>query len=199
MKRVLVVIGLLAGVYFLYPEKAVTYGPGIVAPEEPVQVRLGQEQGFPMDGYEVTPLAEFDVTARILSTRKYSYGRESDLSPVDLALGWGPMSDEAVLRHFSISQGGRWMRWKARTLPIPRSDVIQKAANMHIIPADKGVEDAIRDLFKGQVVHLTGHLVRVRAADGWTWTSSLTRKDTGNKACEVFYVTSVEILRGAEA
>jgi hypothetical protein len=30
--------------------------------------------------------------------------------------------------------------------------------------------------------------VRVEAADGWSWTSSLTRDDTGPGACEVMWV-----------
>lgn len=196
MRTGVIILGLLVGLLVFYPEKTVTYGPGIVAPDDPLQERLGQKPSFPVDGYELTPLADFDITARILSTQRYSYGRESELSPVDLALGWGRMSDESVLEHFSISQRGRWMRWKARDLPIPRREINDHAANMHIIPADGVVEKQLLELFEGQVVHLTGSLVRVRAADGWTWTSSLTRSDTGSKACEVFYVESVLVVRG---
>ena len=37
--------------------------------------------------------------------------RESDLAPVDLALGWGRMSDEAILKDIQISQSGRFYFW----------------------------------------------------------------------------------------
>jgi hypothetical protein len=44
----------------------------------------------------------------------------------------------------------------------------------------------------GQVVRLQGYLVRVEAPGGWQWNSSMTRDDTGNGACEVMLVQSVE-------
>ena len=44
-----------------------------------------------------------------------------------------------------------------------------------------------------QVITLHGYLVEVRANDGWHWRSSLTRNDTGNGACELVWVESVEI------
>jgi hypothetical protein len=133
-----------------------------------------------------------------LSTEDYGYDRESDLSPVDLALGWRQMSDESILEHFSISQGARWMNWTADFLPLTMQDINKQSANMHIIPASSGVEDVLEDLYKGQVVSLTGFLVRARASDGWTWSSSMSREDTGSHACEVFYVEQIEIVRGKD-
>ena len=181
-----------------YPEKSVTYGPGAVAPDEPVQTNLTEKTSLELNGYELTRLAEFDITARVLSTQNYSNGREADLSPLDLALGWGNMSDEVFLYHFSVSQSGRWMHWKTSDLPISKAEIINHTANIHMIPADDLIKDDLKDVFKGQVVHLTGYLVRVRAADGWTWSSSMSRSDTGSRACEVFYVESVSVVKGAE-
>jgi len=181
-----------------YPEKAVTYGPGAVAPDEPVQTNLVEKKTLELNGFELTTLAEFDITARVLSTQDYSYGRESDLSPLDLALGWGNMSDEVFLHNLSVSQGGRWMHWKTGELPIPKREIINHTANMHMIPANDVIERELKDVFKGQVVHLTGFLVRARADDGWTWSSSMTRSDTGSRACEVFYVESISVVKGAE-
>jgi hypothetical protein len=45
----------------------------------------------------------------------------------------------------------------------------------------------------GQVVKIIGKLVEVQASDGWRWRSSLTRKDTGNGACELIYVEAISV------
>jgi hypothetical protein len=35
----------------------------------------------------------------------------------------------------------------------------------------------------------------VRGPNGFTWNSSRTREDTGNGACELVFVTGVEVVR----
>ena len=171
-------------------------GRGQVAPREPVQVDL--QDATPMHpathaGYEILPLATYAIEARVLSVETYRWDRGAELAPVDLALGWGPMSDGQVLRHFDIGQGFRLFTWTTRELPIPREDIERHAANVHVIPADSRVERRVRGLRRGEVVLLEGKLVEARAKDGWTWRSSLTRADTGNGSCELFLVESVSV------
>jgi hypothetical protein len=43
------------------------------------------------------------------------------------------------------------------------------------------------------VVALSGYLVRVTAADGWHWNSSMTRSDSGHGACELVWVTQLAV------
>jgi len=190
VKRAAIIIALLAVGLVLTHRRQVVYGPGVTAPGEPVQVDLSNEGTFPFGEYRVKPLADFDVTAKILSRKTYGWGRESDLSPIDFALGWGRMSDEEILKSFKISQSGRWYYWRSSDLPIPQREVSSSSANMHLIPKDETVEKQLKGFKKGEVVHLVGKLVLVTADDGWRWKSSMTRNDRGNHACEVFYVES---------
>jgi len=139
-------------------------------------------------------LAEFKLKGKILSREDYSFGRESDLSPIDLALGWGPMSDETVLDKIDISQSGRWYRWRVQDFPIPRKAIETQSANMHMIPANDLVEDLLGMTKQGQIIELSGYLVRVDADDGWHWQSSMTRNDTGARACELILVESFQVL-----
>ena len=134
----------------------------------------------------------------MLAREDYRLDREAELAPMDLALGWGPMSDESVLAQIEISQSGRWYRWFARQLPIPRRQIERHSANMHMIPADESVADRLDDVRVGEVVALRGYLVEVRADDGWRWRSSLTRDDTGSRSCELVFVEQVSV-RGTEA
>lgn len=151
---------------------------------------------FEFRGYQVKPLASFAVRARVLAREDYRLGREADLSPVDLALGWKRMADPKVYEPLNITQGGRWYRYSWREQPpIPVQEIVESSANMHMIPATPAVERALRQVKAGGYVRITGQLVQVSHASGWTWTSSLTRSDSGANACELVFVESVELER----
>ncbi|HSD16933.1 MAG TPA: hypothetical protein VLC71_06715 [Thermomonas sp.] len=145
-----------------------------------------------VEGATLQPLAGFSVEARVLGREDYRMGREADFSPTDLALGWGRMSEDAVLARLEISQGGRWYRyrWKAEP-PIPLGEIVRSSANMHMLPADDAVATALRDVDAGDRVRIDGWLVQVNTPDGWRWRSSLSREDSGGGACEVVYVCSI--------
>ncbi len=193
MKRTLIVLGVATVLAFWFNrEPSVDPGPGAVAPDQPVQGQTERTQ-ISHQGYTIHPLASFEITARVLSTQKYSSDREADLSPLDVALGWGPMSDSEVLQHISISQSNRWYRWHVQEFPIPRHGIENNSANMHLIPATDQIADQLKQIQKGHVISMVGKLVRAESADGWQWSSSLTRKDTGGGACELIWVESLVI------
>lgn len=147
---------------------------------------------FALANATAKPLAGFSVAARVLSRREYGSDREADFAPLDLALGWGRMREDAVLSQLDISQGGRWYRyrWSAQP-PLPPDEIARSSANMHMIPASPSVAAALADVEEGDAVRIDGWLVQVNASDGWRWRSSLTREDTGGGACEVVYVCAV--------
>lgn len=146
------------------------------------------------DGSQITPLAEYAVEARVLGRKNYS-DTGAIFSPMDLALGWGPMSQEAVIDALNIRQGGRWYNYSwSGNAPIPVDQIIIHSANTHLIPATPEIADEIDDIGRGDWVRLTGALVSIKREDGWRWKSSLTRKDSGDGACELMWVEKVERL-----
>ena len=195
MKRLLFVAFMLFFFWKLTAGKdSVVLGPGIKVEQIPLQTEIKKQAGFLFKGFRVNPMAEFQLKAKVLSKEDYFLGRESELSPVDLALGWGQMSDEEVLKSIDISQSGRWYHWSTRKFPIPRRTIETHSANMHMIPADDAVESKINKAKEGQIIALVGYLVRVDHDDGWHWQSSLTREDSGAGGCEVVFVTDFEII-----
>ncbi|MFZ6658962.1 hypothetical protein [Undibacterium sp. TJN19] len=168
--------------------------PGSIAPDEPVQTMLSSGKTYDQNNYKLTALADFTIEARVLSKQTYSSDREADLAPVDLALGWGSMSDTAVLDQLSIGQSNRFYfyRWEKEP-PRPPTEIATHSANMHLIPTTPALEKIMKDVRVGQVVKIRGQLVEARAVDGWHWRSSLTRDDTGAGACELIRVEAIEV------
>jgi hypothetical protein len=185
----LLILGAAWWVWDEWQNTKIEQPPGILVPEPPRQQASKAPRTFRHKEYQLTPLAEFDAWARVLSTKRYYFDRETDLVPIDFALGWGPMSDSAVLRHFTINQSRRFYFWRTNFLPIPREQIVANSANMHLIPATEEIGRLMKKVKPGHVLHFSGYLVNAVGDDNWTWRSSTSRNDTGNGACELVYVT----------
>jgi len=196
MKKILVLLTLLgAGWHFYSQPGQVTLGPGVKASETPWQEASSSPDTHRVDNYTITELADFRIKAKVLSKKNYSMGREADLSPTDLALGWGIMSDESILEQIEISQSGRFYRWRVESFPAPRREIETSSANMHLIPATDIVKRVIKEIRNGDIIELSGSLVNVESdGDDWHWKSSQTRNDTGNGACELIWVEQLRIV-----
>lgn len=176
------------------PGFACVLPPGARAGEAPLQTGVPSSmREFRHGDYLVTPLAGFSLEARVLGREDYRFDAGSALSPTDLALGWQRMADPANYKQLDISQSGRWYhyRWGGNGPPLDLDEIIRSSANMHLIPADESVARAISRVSPDQTVRLQGWLVKVRREDGWNWSSSLSREDSGGGACELIYVCAL--------
>lgn len=191
--RWLLLLLVLAGAWNWWDSREISRPPGVTAAAEPMQVARAGSQAFRRNGHELSALARFEISARVLGVETYRFDREAQLAPVDFALGWGRMSDTAVLEDIRISQSGRFYYWSTDRVPIPRREIETSSANMHMIPSSDRIDAALRAVRKGQTVTIQGWLVEARAPDGWRWRSSLTREDTGAGACELVWVESIVI------
>jgi len=183
---------LFLGYHFL-SGRPVERPPGVLAPDAPLQEDVKDGPSWEIGEYDVHALARFELEARVLSAERYRFDREADLAPIDLALGWGPMSANAVLDTLDISQGGRFFHWWSREPMIAPSEITRHSANMHMVPLDAAARATLLDARSGSLVHLKGWLVEAKAKDGWKWRSSLTRADSGAGACELVLVENIEL------
>ncbi|MFB3779409.1 MAG: hypothetical protein ACE141_17455 [Bryobacteraceae bacterium] len=172
-----------------------TYPPGVLAAREPYQNTLAAGPTWQQGKYRYTARAEFSMRARVLSAERYWFDGASAVSPIDFAVGWGRMSDQAVIDQLGFGQSQRWYRYwpKGRQFPIPAQEIVASSANMHMIPADKDILKLLREVRAGDLISLDGYLVSVSTEDGWKWDTSLSRADTGNGACEVVWVKQLTI------
>lgn len=170
--------------------------PRVASSEPPLQTDVPDSLApFALDAATLTPLAGFSVEARVLSREDYRSGRESDLSPTDLALGWARMTEDAVIDALDISQSSRWYRYRwSNQPPLPPQEIASSSANMHMIPGNDAVARMLAGVRQGERVRIDGWLVEANASDGWRWRSSTRRDDTGGGACEVVYVCGITRL-----
>ena len=185
---------LMATAWHYFSTRPVHHAAGILVENNPEQSNSLAVAPFAVGDYQVTPLATFTVRARVLRVEKYYVGREADLSPIDVALGWGVMSDTTAIDKLNISQGNRFYFYSwSDDPPLPVADIVEHSANMHLIPSSTYIKKKLNHIRVGHIVEFSGYLVRADASDGWSWTSSLTRADSGAGACEVVWVNSVSI------
>ena len=189
---VLIIIAIIAA--WIYVNRPIEYPPGVLIPSEPEQT-LTFDSPIRCGDYELKPLAHFALEARLLHRKIYRWDQRASLVPVDLALGWGPMSDQSVLDQVSISQSMRFY-WFQYSLPgpIPKEEIISHSTNVHVIPATPAIASQSKSLRACDLVHLSGDLVEATGHGIGTWRSSLSRTDTGNGACELMWVNELSML-----
>ncbi len=167
---------------------------GVLVVDEPEQNLVAGPEPWRYKGYRITPLADYHLQGRVLMAERYWLGREAQLSPVDLTVGWRLMSDQTVLDQLEIYRGYRMFYWrpKGNQWPAPHADITAHVANMHMIPAKDEIADGLKALRPGNLIDLRGFLVLAEGGDGWSWRSSLSRTDEGPGACELMWVEALE-------
>jgi hypothetical protein len=167
---------------------------GILAPAEPRQGDVASVVQSRIGRWTLTPRATYQITARILGVERYHVDFLAPLVPEDLALGWGPLSDNRILKGMDISQANRFYFWRSTPdTPVSKEDIIAHSANTHVIPESPLIARQLSHLRPGQVVTLSGLLVDGKRDDGAWIKSSLSRTDTGAGACEVLLVQDLSL------
>ncbi len=140
----------------------------------------------------IFPQANYRIYAMVMSKNRYYLGWTADIAPYDLALGWNELMLPENQRGITYSQSDRWYYYRYDgSFPLGQQYIIKHSSNHHIIPANKNVLKAIDKVRTHERIYMDGHLVKINGTNGNDnvfWNSSMTRDDTGNGACEIFYV-----------
>jgi len=169
--------------------------------QDPVQSPCISEepilQNMKNGSFSLTRMANYKVSGLVISKEYYSDGWDSMISPVDLLILWGKLVEPEYARPITFTHGGRWYhyRWKEGS-PVDPGYIITHSSNNHVIPASKNIYRAIKQIKKKDQIIVEGCLVNVKGTFKGrpvSWNTSLSRTDTGNGSCEIFYVSKVRI------
>jgi hypothetical protein len=169
--------------------------------QDPTQKPCRSDESFTREvknGYlTITPVAEYKISGVVVGKETYSSDWDGKISPVDLAIAWGKLAEPESERYISYSQRNRWYFYNYKSgSPFDNSYIISHSGNHHIIPASENVRRAIKTVREKEKVLLEGFLVNIKGTykgQPVTWNTSLSRRDTGNGSCELFYVSKVRI------
>lgn len=183
------------------PQKSSIDFDEIDTSRDPIQRSLRSNESIMIETkagqFTLTPVAEYQLSGVVVSKETYAYDWKSEISPVDLAIVWGKLAEPEHKKYVSFSQRNRWYFYEYRPdSPLDQSYINSHSSNNHIIPASENVSTALRAIKKREKVMLEGFLVNVKGTyKGGTvyWNTSLTRKDSGDGSCELFYVTKAKI------
>ena len=151
--------------------------------------------------WTILPRAHYQISGRVLVNQEYAsniFDMRSRLCPMDIGLGWKELGDPQVDRQITWwNQSDRTLHFSWESAPPYSYDYINAhIANNHIIPATGNLDAALKRLKRNDIVHLEGLLVDARTRflgmEYWVRTS-LQREDTGQGACETFYVTRLVV------
>jgi hypothetical protein len=165
---------------------------------EPVQATTDRppfERRVGARRYRILPRFRFDQSARVMSSKRYRWGREGALLPEDLALAWGPVLAPPYAGRLSFSQFSRFFFWRTRDLSLERGTIVSHTANVHVFPRTTRLKQAVRAVRKGDLVRLEGFLVDIDGVDGdeFHWGTSTSRSDEGPSSCETIYLERLTV------
>ena len=199
-KKLLVFLSLLLA-FVLYMEsragRGITYPPGILINSEPKMALVRNQRPWKVGSREIFPLVEFWLQGRVLGSERY-HDSYSDIYPIDIGLGWGPMSDQSIIDQLHIVQGHRKLLYEPsdREHPLPTFESLWPyVKNVHTCPADDDIKKKVFSVRSGDLIELRGYLIGIQENGQWTVVSSL-KKEVGedHTTCLVFWVTNFKWL-----
>lgn len=169
-------------------------GPDSIA--EPIQDKFLDETIVHRDlngkEVEITLIDSYEGNFAVKGVKKYETDGAASVSPRDFLLVWGDLMQDDIEKEIKYSQSFRWYHYQySAASPVSGEYISQHSANTHIIPANISVLKEVKKVSKNDYIYLKGYLANVHFDTG-DWSSSLTREDTGDGACEIFYVTEIQ-------
>ncbi|MGC1122552.1 MAG: hypothetical protein WBA22_15815 [Candidatus Methanofastidiosia archaeon] len=144
---------------------------------------------------EVTlvPVATYEAHVLVVSTAHYT-DEDSDIAPLDFCVVWGELSQDQYLEYATFNQTNRACicTYEADS-PVDDPFVLTAFVNIHLIPANQNILTALLNIRKGQKVILEGLLVNIYYNGSLYIETSTSLTDKGIGACEILYVTRIQV------
>lgn len=164
---------------------------------EPIKIELGQYT------YSIEPMYDYQIEGLVVTQydSRYIldfYHQDDPANLKDICLVWGDNAASGVYQYIKFWSGQFtcYYRWRGH---LPTRFNPSQMSNNHLIPANDQVKHAIRSVHRGDQIRLKGYLanyqVDKKGQTVFTRETSTTRQDTRGGACEIVYVTEVEIIK----
>ena len=210
LKKISLLALVVSGVIFLWSsrQKSIYPLPGEILPSlqgDPLQKQTQKsayEFTYRGKSYRISPRAEYEIQGMVVTHNDISafddiYHTRDSVDFKDVCLIWGDnlQSDD----YFRIKF---WSEpWTCQLWADDRADLVRfrldQISNNHLLSGSSSVREKIQSVVRGDQIVLRGQLIDYCPLDRPTQLrkTSLDRNDTGNGACEVLMVDSIQILK----
>jgi hypothetical protein len=141
--------------------------------------------------FKITPLARYEISARVIQIQRYYFDHMSSVSPIDFGVAWGVASNQSTIDEMTFIINDRYLSFRSPNYTPELSSCI---ANMHLLPANERVESQLKSVKLGQGISMSGYLVSLDNPNIGKFKSSLTRSDSGPGACEIMWVETIDSI-----
>lgn len=174
---------------------------------EPKQVRVSRPPiNTSVNGvdYRIQLRYSYDISGLVVSLHDsetwwdYAHKAWNDhINLVDLCVVWGESAKNGAYKGISFSNNQWWCNWSTSSKQAWDAFSEAEVANNHMVTDDPAIAKALRKIRIGDQIRVRGYLVNYTTfKDGvqtGTRVSSEVRTDTGDGACEVLYVESLDL------
>ena len=171
--------------------------------EAPIQKEAsGEKEKIIIGGKEITieKLYSYEVSGRVVQTYEYKdyyYGDETynTIAKKDVGIVWGNLVQDDILKNIKFSMNGaRFLKYTYRRGDWEKklsSPIKKLCSNNHLISNDETITSLIKQIKKNDYIKISGYLINAYWGNSYL-TTSISRDDEGNGACEVVYVTDIK-------
>jgi hypothetical protein len=200
----LLAASVVAGGRWYLHDRPVRHAEGPLAPVEPT-LTVGSDRAPWSDphGFRYRAIGAFSGRVVVVARHNYGIGEFAHLSPTDLAIVWGPLSNPAEYSQLSFDQYGSPLAGRfvvpelRRGSPLasrPRGEVqaylLANLTHLHTIPSDRDIASRLSGIRPGQVIRFSGTLVDVTSPSGGFYHSSLALHDYD---CEIAWIDELTL------
>ncbi len=162
----------------------------------------GFDFSYAGENYNVDPIADYELYGLVVShnniggfTDAYHTSKSVDLKDACVVWGSNLMSD--VYQRVKFTSGAWTCYFNFDNSQDAGDFELSQISNNHLLSADPTIQKHIRNLNIGDQIHLRGYLVNYANSKtpNQLRRSSTNRTDTGDGACEVFYLDHLKVLK----
>lgn len=184
--------------------RSIDYVPNIL--DEPIQSptrKASFTANYAGVEYLVEPEYEYELVGMIVSFRHHDgnsrmHRMASDhLNMLDVCVIWGDNTANTRLQKISFWNGIFTCNVKTRDQVAWNQFDMNQLSNNHLLSADDRIRDRVKGIRIGDQIRVRGYLAAYSSANGGKRGTSTTRTDTGDGACETFFVEQFDIVESA--
>lgn len=155
-----------AGLWLWFALSPVRHAPGVLVVSPPIRTTPGSTAARPslklkpIENHTLNDVAGLRLAGRVLAAKRYR-DAQARLAPLDVLIGWGPMSDSTFVRQLTIQQENRTstVQGKGNRTPLSPEEIAHSTLHLHLIPATPEIATFLGELKVGTLVDFRGTVV----------------------------------------